>query len=152
MSLAPACQQRRAWAHPYGNDSTKFKTKMALYIGSIVIPVSNIERAKNFWQAALGYAPREADLKDDNTDFVVLSNPNRRWANISLQLWPEPKISRNRLHLDLYSDNQAQEVEQLEVLGAVRLNWHYEPGDDFVVMADPDGNEFCVVNSPFTQD
>lgn len=125
---------------------------MGLYIGSIVIHVSDIERARKFWQGALGYAPRDGDSGEDSADFLVLCDPNRRWSNISLQLWPKPKVGRNRLHLDLYSDNQEAEVERLEILGAVRLNWHYDPGDDFVVMADPDGNEFCVINSPFTQD
>ena len=126
--------------------------EMALYIGSIVIHVSDVERARKFWQGALGYTPRDADWARDSSDFIVLCDPKRRWANVSLQLWPEPKVGRNRLHLDLYCDNQEAEVERLEALGAVRLDWDYEPDADFVVMADPDGNEFCVVSSPFTQD
>lgn len=88
--------------------------------------MSEFERSKEFWAAALGYVVRTSDF-----DFVVLADPNRRWANVSLQLWPEPKQSRNRLHLDLYSDNQEAEVQRLESLGAVRLDWDYPSDADY---------------------
>lgn len=120
---------------------------MALYIGSVVINVAEFERAKKFWAAALGYVARTSD-----DDLVVLTDPNRRWANVSLQRWPKSKQGRNRLHLDLYSDNQEVEVQRLEALGAVRLDWNYPPDADYIVMADPDGNEFCVIASPYAQD
>lgn len=120
---------------------------MSLYIGSIVINVCDLERDKAFWSAALGYVVRTND-----EDFVVLTDPNRRWSNVSLQEWPEPKTTRNRLHLDFYSDNQQAEVARLESLDAVRLDWNYSPDADYIVMADPDGNEFCVIQSTYTQD
>ena len=120
---------------------------MALYIGSVVINVLDVERAKRFWAAALNYIVRSEDQ-----EFVILTDPNRRWANVSLQQWPEPKQCRNRLHLDLYSVDQQAEVERLETLGAVKLAWNYEPDDDHIVMADPEGNEFCVIASSYTQD
>lgn len=125
----------------------QFRENMALYIGSVVINVFEFERAKEFWTAALGYVVRTSDF-----DFVVLADPNRPWVNISLQLWPEPKQGRNRLHLDLYSDNQQSEVQRLESLGAVRLDWDYPPDADYIVMADLDGNEFCVIASTYFQD
>jgi catechol 2,3-dioxygenase-like lactoylglutathione lyase family enzyme len=124
---------------------------VSLFIGSIVINVSDVPRAKQFWSAALGYVVRDVERDHNEATFVVLADPRRRWANISLQLRPEPKPERNRLHLDLYSDDQQAEVERLVALGAVRLPWHYDPGDDFVVLADPDGNEFCVIDSSHTQ-
>jgi hypothetical protein len=52
---------------------------------------------------------------------------------------------RSRLHLDLYTENQDGEVERLVRLGATRYPWRYKPGDDFIVLQDPDGNLFCVV-------
>lgn len=57
---------------------------------------------------------------------------------------PEPKRSKNRLHIDLRPEHQAEEVARLEGLGAVRVD--IGQGDDrtWVVMADPEGNEFCV--------
>ncbi|MGI4791202.1 MAG: VOC family protein [Janthinobacterium lividum] len=57
----------------------------------------------------------------------------------------------NRVHLDLYADNQLAEIERLTVLGATQLVRDYPPGADYVVMADPDGNEFCVISSPYSQ-
>ena len=53
--------------------------------------------------------------------------------------------ARRRHHLDLYAHDQAAEVARLESLGARRVEWRYEPDADHVVMADPDGNYFCVI-------
>ena len=50
-----------------------------------------------------------------------------------------------RHHMDLFTDDQEQEVERLLKLGADRVEWKYEPVADYVVLADPDGNTFCVV-------
>jgi len=52
---------------------------------------------------------------------------------------------RGRLHLDLYTKNREAEVERPVNPGATRYPWRYKPGDDFVVLEDPDGNLFCVV-------
>ena len=55
---------------------------------------------------------------------------------------------RGRSHLDLYTTDQEGEVERLVKLGATRYPWRYRPDDDFVVLEDPDGNLFCVVQVP----
>ena len=115
---------------------------MPLYVGSTVINVGDLDGAIAFWTEALGYVVRGAD-----ESFAVLTDPDRSWSNVSLQLSDEPKRGRNRLHLDLYTPDREGEVARLEGLGATRLQWEYEEGDDYVVMADPDGNEFCVVQS-----
>jgi predicted enzyme related to lactoylglutathione lyase len=52
------------------------------------------------------------------------------------------------MHLDLYTDDQAAEVERLTGLGARTVRHHRDPDDDFVVMTDPEGNEFCVCAKP----
>jgi catechol 2,3-dioxygenase-like lactoylglutathione lyase family enzyme len=127
---------------------------MSLYIGSIVVKVADIPRAAAFWAAALGYVVRGRNdaVVEPATGWVVLTDPRRRWANLSLQRSHEPKQGRNRLHLDLYTQDRAAEVARLEGLGAARPDWKYEGDEDFVVLADPDGNEFCVVQSRFTQE
>ncbi len=120
---------------------------MSLFLGSVVINVADLPRATRFWTAALDFVVRDGD-----DEFVVLTDPRRRWANVSLQLWDTPKDHVNRLHLDLYTDDQAGEVRRLEALGAARVDWRdYPPEPDFVVLADPDGNEFCVAQSAITQ-
>ena len=53
--------------------------------------------------------------------------------------------SHQRHHLDLYASHRASEVERLLALGARRVAWRYPEGADYVVLADPDGNTFCVV-------
>lgn len=120
---------------------------MALFIGSTVLNTADVGKSTAFWTAALGYVVRNADPA-----FAVLTDPHRRWSNLSLQLTEEPKQGRNRLHLDLYTADRAGEVARLEGLGATRVPWEYPPHADFVVLADPDGNEFCVIQSPYTQD
>ena len=68
--------------------------------------------------------------------------------NISLQARDKRAPSRRWLHLDLYTDNAPAEVERLMSLGAERYPWRYRPQSDFTVLADPDGNLFCVVQRP----
>jgi hypothetical protein len=120
---------------------------MTLYVGSTVLNVAALDRATALWTAALGYVVRDASIT-----FVVLTDPRRRWSNVSLQLSDAPKSGRNRLHLDLYAQDQMAEVTRLESLGATRLPWEYGPNADYIVMADPDNNEFCVIDSPYRQD
>src|SRR5262245_40237454 len=95
---------------------------MSLYIGSIVVNVTDFPRAVAFWSAALGYVARGRDDAnvDPDSGWVVLTDPRRRWANLSLNLHPLPRPERNRLHLDLYTQDQAAEVARLEALGATR--------------------------------
>ena len=120
---------------------------MGLYVGSTVINCTDVEKGMVFWSAALGYEVRHAD-----PTFAVLRDPRRRWSNVSIQLADSPKTGRNRLHLDLYTDDQPGEVERLVGLGATRIPWTYPPDADFVVLTDPDGNEFCVIQTTLTQD
>jgi catechol 2,3-dioxygenase-like lactoylglutathione lyase family enzyme len=114
-------------------------------VGSIVIRCSRFDEMLVFWQAALGYVPREAP----QNGWVVLMDPTGRGPNISLErvgtsIAPAPdKLSA--IHLDLYTEDQKAEVGRLVALGATRYA-HETPEDaDFVVLADPDGYRFCVV-------
>jgi catechol 2,3-dioxygenase-like lactoylglutathione lyase family enzyme len=119
---------------------------MTLYVGSTVINVADLDRAQRFWTAALGYVVRNSD-----PDFAVLTDPKRRWSNVSLQLSPTPKQGRNRVHVDLYTTDQPGEVARLKSLGAQQIPWEYPPDADFVVLSDPDGNEFCVIQTDVAQ-
>lgn len=93
-----------------------------------------------FWSSALGYVPREPP----RDGWVVLKDPTGRSPNVSLNLTREGHLVPYRLHLDLYTADGAREVTRLLGLGA-RLDRAAQRGDDFVVLADPDGNLFCVV-------
>ena len=111
-------------------------------IGSIVIKCYEFEKMLAFWQEALHYIPREPA----EGGWVVLRDPQGNGPNISLDQVPEKRTGkRSRLHLDLYTSRQAVEVERLIRLGARRYPWRYPPDADYVVLEDPDGNLFCVI-------
>ena len=113
-------------------------------VGSIVVRCYEFDRMLAFWQEALSYVPREP--AEDG--WVVLCDPGGRGPNISLDEVPEPfgPIGEtSRVHLDLYTDDQEGEVNRLLELGATRYPRRYSLEEDFVVLEDPDGNRFCVV-------
>ncbi len=115
-----------------------------LRIGSVVIDCVRFDEMLAFWKEALGYAPRDPVGKD----WAVLRDPSGRNTNVSLnKVRPSGKLSgRNWLHFDLYATDQKGEVERLLKLGAKRHAQEYDQEDDFVVLEDPDGNLFCVVD------
>lgn len=108
---------------------------MGISIGSVVLNVSDMERARRFWSHALGYVPQP-----HNPDFLA----PRDGVGARLHL-----DETDRTHLDLWVDaqdsDQQTEVERLVSLGATRVDWDYPADADFVVLADPDGNLFCVI-------
>lgn len=113
---------------------------METRIGSVVVDCGELEldRLVEFWRAALGYA---VGVRSDG--WCRLDDPRGR-ANLSFQVVPDPTPGKNKLHLDLYTADQAGEVERLLGLGAT-MHRRPEAGDDFVVLRDPGGNLFCVV-------
>ena len=116
---------------------------MALRVGSVVIRVDDLERQKAFWSGALDYVPREGD---DDT-FALLRPRGGVGPNVSLDRWHADLHVPPRIHLDLYTDDQAGEVERLLALGATEVDWARKPPDaDFVILADPEGNRFCVID------
>jgi catechol 2,3-dioxygenase-like lactoylglutathione lyase family enzyme len=102
-------------------------------LGSIVLNVSSINRAAQFWRNALGYVP------SDNPAFLAPAHGNG--ARLHLD-------EDDTTHLDLWVDegeDRQAEVERLISLGAKRVDWVYPEGADFVVLADTEGNLFCVI-------
>jgi predicted enzyme related to lactoylglutathione lyase len=113
-------------------------------IGSVVIRVDDMERQKAFWTAALDYVPREGD--DD--DFALLHPRDGVGPNVSLDRVRSTVQVPPRIHLDLYAEDQASEVERLKALGATEIHWDKRPPDaDYIILADPEGNRFCVVDA-----
>jgi predicted enzyme related to lactoylglutathione lyase len=113
-------------------------------VGSIVIRVDDLERQAAFWSAALGYERRAGD----DGDFVLLHPRDGAGPNVSLDRVRSTVQVPPRIHLDLYADDQAREVERLIALGATAVHWDKRPPDaDYVILADPEGNRFCVVDA-----
>jgi catechol 2,3-dioxygenase-like lactoylglutathione lyase family enzyme len=112
-------------------------------IGSIVLRVDDLQRQTEFWEAALGYVPREGD----SDDFVLLRPKDGPGPNLSLDRVRSTLQIPPRIHLDLYTEDQAGEVERLLALGATEVHWDKRPPDaDYIILADPEGNRFCVVD------
>ena len=113
-----------------------------MYVGSVVIDCNDFARMYEFWRNALGYVPREP--AEDG--WGVLQDPDHAHVNVSLQQVPEPRVGKNRLHFDLYTDDQTGEVTRLLALGATLLPRAAVAGEDFVSLVDPEGNVFDVID------
>jgi catechol 2,3-dioxygenase-like lactoylglutathione lyase family enzyme len=112
---------------------------MAIRLGSTVINCADIEVMTGFWTEALGLSASSTEPDDD---FRVLRGER---VNMSLQLARTPVTARDQMHLDLYSDDYQRQVERLTALGARVVRTSDEDDNDtYVVMRDPEGNEFCV--------
>lgn len=112
-------------------------------IGSIVFRVEDLPKQFSFWTEALDYVPREAP----EDDWAILRPRSGSGPNISLSVKPSQVQEGPRIHLDLYSEDQAGDIERLLALGATRPHEPNRPADaDYVILADPEGNRFCVVN------
>ncbi|HVM29402.1 MAG TPA: VOC family protein [Candidatus Limnocylindrales bacterium] len=118
-----------------------------LRVGSIVIRVDDLARQVAFWSAALSYVPRESDLAP-GSDWVLMRPPDGKSPNVSLDRSRSTLQVPPRIHLDLYAEDWQAEVERLKALGATEVHWDKRPPDaDFVIMADPEGNRFCVIDA-----
>ncbi|AEW93242.1 MULTISPECIES: VOC family protein [Streptomycetaceae] len=116
-----------------------------LTIGTVVVGCSDVRRAAAFWSAALDYVPRDGETTDDWTVLVPARGPG---AAIALDLSESPVQEYPRVHLDLYTAEPEAEIDRLLALGAERVGWDlYPPDPDFVVLADTEGNRFCVIDT-----
>jgi catechol 2,3-dioxygenase-like lactoylglutathione lyase family enzyme len=118
-------------------------------IAQLTIDVVDVETMAAFWSAALGYRIRPGDDGDAHLEPGEAALPGS--PTIWLQPCAEPKADghKNRDHPDLRPlDGDAEsEAERLIRLGAQRVNVGQRDDDPFIVLADPEGNEFCVLRS-----
>lgn len=117
-------------------------------IGSVVWGARDVPRAVEFWCAALGYRP----LREPDDDWALLgsaegSADRATGPQLAIKQVGSEANQSPRHHLDLYASDQAAEVQRLIGLGAREVDWDYEDDADYVVLADPDGNRFCVVDA-----
>jgi predicted enzyme related to lactoylglutathione lyase len=115
---------------------------MGIRIGSPVINCADIDTMTDFWSQALELVPSSREPGDD---FRVLRGER---VNLSLQVAKTPVTARDQMHLDLYSDDAAAQVERLTGLGATWVRDNTDPDDTYTVLRDPEGNAFCVCSMP----
>ncbi len=114
-----------------------------LVIGSVVIRV-DLSAQLAFWTQVLDYVAREP-IGDD---FALLHPRTGTGVSVSLDAVPSERVLPPRIHLDLYAEDQAAEVARLTGLGAREVHWSKRPVDaDYVILEDPEGNRFCVVDA-----
>jgi predicted enzyme related to lactoylglutathione lyase len=107
----------------------------------VVLDCSDPEELKGFWQEALGY---RVHYSEPSLAVLVLQDVNT--SPLLVQRVPEPRVGKNRMHLDIVTEDVEAEVERLGVLGAGRLHEGVRSFGPtrWVTMADPESNEFCV--------
>lgn len=111
----------------------------------VVIDCSDLGRAAEFWAAVLGY-----DAEEEGITYRTLHPRDSHGTEILLQRTADPKVAKNRLHLDLRVRDLAAEVDRVTGLGATLLTETpvREYGWTWHVLGDLDGNEFCVLQPP----
>jgi predicted enzyme related to lactoylglutathione lyase len=112
---------------------------MALTPKTVTIDCADPQLLTAFWTEAAGYR-----VARDVGVFVVLVPASGEGIQLGLQQVPEQRLGKNRVHLDWHTEDRVGEVERLVKLGATVLGEETLPGLSWVVLADPEGNEFCV--------
>jgi len=116
---------------------------MTSRIAVIAIDAADPRRIAGFWAAVLGWR-----VVEEEADLVSIAPAGAAWPSIDVVRVPEPKTVKNRLHLDLRADGSttADEVERVLGLGARHADVGQDPESSWTVLADPEGNEFCILS------
>jgi hypothetical protein len=125
---------------PSPNDSIM---AMPARISCVCIDAVEPHLVAAFWAAVLQW-----DVVEDADDYISLASPARDLPTLDILPVTEAKQVKNRLHLDLRADGNtfAAEAERLEALGARRVDIGQGSDVTWVVFADPEGNEFCLLS------
>jgi len=121
---------------------------MPVRIEAIMMDCRDERRLSAFWTSALGYEV----AVDQPGDWIVLQDPSVTGPSMGIQVVPETKVVKNRVHLDLMptAGELESEFRRLENLDARRVRYvENEPDESPWIMTDPDGNEFCCVRPPW---
>jgi predicted enzyme related to lactoylglutathione lyase len=107
----------------------------------LCIDANDVDRLSDYYVALLGYRRRNTDAGDT---WGHLEPPTTDLPKLTIQPVPEGKTLKNRLHLDLFVTDPDPWIERCVELGGVALWRSVDPDDWFQVIADPEGNEFCI--------
>jgi hypothetical protein len=125
---------------------------MTSFISHTSVDCRNAYELSEWWKQVLGYVDIEDDPNEPGHEECMIRDPETGHRVLFIEV-PEPKAVKNRVHFDLRPRDlsQAEEVERLVGIGATPiadLRGKYGPGTGWVVLADPEGNEFCILRSP----
>lgn len=121
-----------------------------LKIQDITIDCQNPRALAQFWAQVLDW--KIGEEATENVAYIqknLTSTNSNGYPSILFYKTPDKKSVKNRIHLDLRPENQLEEVERLEKIGATRIEIGQSSSSDttWIVMADPEGNEFCVLKA-----
>ncbi len=120
---------------------------MTIQIATVSVDAIEPLRLAQFWSDTLGWE-YEVDGDGDVLVRPAEGHPDHhRSTHLLFLAVPEAKSGKNRIHLDLVPHDQGAEVQRLESLGATRASVGQTGRESWVVMADPEGNEFCVLRA-----
>jgi|SRR5579859_715846 len=113
---------------------------MAVRFYQLVIEARDPRSIARFWAAVL-----DQQVLYESDDEVIVGSDEHCYPGFCFVPVPERKIFKNRLHIDLDPDDRDAEVERIIALGARRADVGQAPDATWAVLADPEGNEFCVL-------
>lgn len=118
---------------------------MTSYVSSLAIDAQDPKALARFWCEVLNYR-----IDDEEEGFVSTTPTEGQGPRLDFLQVPEGKTVKNRLHLDIRAldSNQDAEVARVQSLGAYRVDVGQTSKDSWVVLADPEGNEFCILSDP----
>jgi predicted enzyme related to lactoylglutathione lyase len=115
---------------------------MDAVVASVMVDGNDIEALAAFWSKLLGIGERTRV-----PGYIWLDAMPEDGPSLAFQQVPEPKQVKNRVHLDISADDPEAFIARVEELGGSRLADHELEGFHWTVLADPEGNEFCVAKS-----
>nr|WP_125777221.1 VOC family protein [Antribacter gilvus] len=126
---------------------------MVAFISHLTVDCRDAYALSEWWKPVLGYADVPGDPNEPGHDECMIVDPSGGGPDVLFIEVPEPKSTKNRLHLDLRPRELPQDSELAGLLahGATVVadrRGLYGPGSGWVVLADPEGNEFCILKSP----
>lgn len=124
---------------------------MTSYVSHTTIDCTNAHALSEWWKRLLGYVDMEGDPNEPGDPECMIRDPQTDHRLLFVEV-PEPKVVKNRIHLDLRprQGSRDAEIERVRALGATEIEdrrGDWGPGTGWVVFADPEGNEFCVVRT-----
>lgn len=124
---------------------------MTSFVSHTTVDCTHAYELSEWWKQLLGYVDVDGDPNLPGHEECMVLDPGSGHRILFIEV-PEPKTVKNRLHLDLRprSGSRDDEVERVRALGATEVADHrgqHGPGTGWVVMADPEGNEFCILRS-----
>jgi predicted enzyme related to lactoylglutathione lyase len=118
--------------------------RVSLRLWTIDVDAADPRALGHWWADALGW---KIFFEGDDGDEVVITTEDERFPGIVFGRVPEGKAVKNRLHLDFVPDDRDAEVDRLIAKGATRVDIGQTGDENWVVLADPEGNEFCVLSA-----